>query len=100
VPIEVINWRVISSGPTPDLRLQTENLDAGDAAFARKGSRRAWFPEAKAYVDTPIYDRYRLAVGARFHGPAIVEERESTVIVGGGACYIDEQRNLVVEVGQ
>lgn len=98
VPIELINWRVISSGPTPDLRLQTENTNGGDAAFAHKGSRRAWFPEAKGYVDTPIYDRYRLAVGARFHGPAIVEERESTVIVGGGVCHIDEQRNLVVEI--
>ena len=98
VPIELINWRVISSGPTPDLRLQTENTNGGDAAFAHKGSRRAWFPEAKGYVDTPIYDRYRLAVGAHFHGPAIVEERESTVIVGGGVCHIDEQRNLVVEI--
>ena len=28
-----------------------------------------------------MYDRYRLFPGAGFSGPAIVEERESTVIV-------------------
>lgn len=99
VPIEMINWRVVSAGPTPDLRLRSEAGDQGDAEFARKGSRRAWFPEAKAFVDTPIYDRYRLAKGAEFEGPAIVEERESTVIIGDrGRCSIDAQRNLVVQI--
>ncbi len=97
VPLELINWRVVSTGPTPDLRLQTGSRNVGDAAFALKGTRRAWFPETHGYVATPIYDRYRLAVGAQFAGPAIVEERESTVIVGErGRCHIDEQRNLVV----
>ena len=101
VPIEMINWRVVSAGPTPGLRLRSESENLGDADFARKGTRRAWFPEAKAYVDTPIYDRYRLAVGAHFEGPAIVEERESTVIIGGHSkCQIDEQRNLVVQIGE
>ncbi|MCW1966687.1 MAG: hydantoinase/oxoprolinase family protein [Anaerolineae bacterium] len=101
VPIEIINWRVVSSGPSPALRLRTGAGDVatGSAEFARKGARRAWSPEAKGYVDTPIYDRYRLAVGAHFSGPAIVEERESTVIVGAlGNCHIDAQRNLVVNL--
>ena len=101
VPIEIINWRVVSSGPAPDLRLRSSAGDVavGDATFARKGSRLAWSPEAKGYVDTPIYDRYRLAVDAHFSGPAIVEERESTVIVGSrGNCQIDAQRNLVVNL--
>ena len=33
-------------------------------------------------TDVPVYDRYRLGPGATFDGPAIVEERESTVVVG------------------
>jgi len=99
VAIEVINWRVISSGASHDLRLQIHKDNVGDAAYARKGSRLAWFPETKSYTDTPIYDRYRLAVGAQFNGPAIIEERESTVIIGEhGRCRIDAQRNLVVEL--
>ena len=36
-----------------------------------------------------MYDRYALAPGATFNGPAIVEERESTLIVGPGAACRD-----------
>jgi N-methylhydantoinase A len=66
---------------------------------ARKGERAAYFPEAGGFVGTPIYDRYQLAPGMAFVGPAIVEERESTAIIGPGArCQIDAQHNLVVEL--
>jgi N-methylhydantoinase A len=42
-------------------------------------------------VPHAVYDRYRLFPGARFRGPAVVEEKESTVVVGAGArCSIDE----------
>jgi N-methylhydantoinase A len=46
-----------------------------------------------------VYDRYRLAPGARIAGPAIVEERESTLVIGpGGDAVVDERWNLVVTV--
>jgi N-methylhydantoinase A len=98
VPVEILNWRVVSSGPRPNLRLQITAPAGGDVDTALKGERPAYFPEATGFVPTPIYDRYRLVPGATFVGPAIVEERESTVIVGpGGHCRIDEHHNLVVE---
>ncbi|HEU5086156.1 MAG TPA: hypothetical protein VFT99_01880, partial [Roseiflexaceae bacterium] len=96
VALEILNWRVAASGPRPDVHLQMGQADQGDA---HKGQRQAFFPEAGGFDDTPVYDRYLLRPGSRFSGPAIVEERESTVIVGPGAqCLIDEQWNLVVEV--
>jgi N-methylhydantoinase A len=99
VPVEILNWRVVSSGPKPNLRLQITSSAGGDPATALKGERPAYFPEAQGFIPTPIYDRYRLSPGAAFNGPAIVEERESTVIVGpGGRCRIDEHYNLVVEL--
>jgi N-methylhydantoinase A len=79
VPVEIINWRVVSSGPRPSLELSQE--DAGPVRDAVKGSRRAYFPAAEGSVDTPVYDRYALRPGTRFAGPAIVEERESTLVV-------------------
>jgi N-methylhydantoinase A len=102
VPVEILNWRVISSGPQPDLRLQLGSPSGdGRAEPAKKGERAAYFPESGGFTPTPIYDRYRLAPGASFRGPAIIEERESTVIVGPGAgCHIDEHHNLVVELSQ
>jgi N-methylhydantoinase A len=44
----------------------------------------------------PVYDRYRLDPGAALEGPAVVEERESTVVLGPeGRAEIDAARNLV-----
>jgi N-methylhydantoinase A/oxoprolinase/acetone carboxylase beta subunit len=48
-----------------------------------------------------VYDRHRLDPGARLTGPVIVEERESTTVVGPGArLSVDAHRNLVAEPAQ
>jgi N-methylhydantoinase A/oxoprolinase/acetone carboxylase beta subunit len=45
-----------------------------------------------------VYDRYALEPGAAFVGPAIVEERESTTIIGPAArVHVDAARTLVAE---
>lgn len=99
VGLEVINWRLVVSGPRPELKL-TQRLAAegGAAEAALKGYREAYIHEARTYQRVPVYDRYRLGPGATFHGPAIVEERESTVVVGPrGRVSIDALRNLRVD---
>ncbi|HEX6480929.1 MAG TPA: hydantoinase/oxoprolinase family protein, partial [Ktedonobacteraceae bacterium] len=99
VPVEIINWRVISSGPPAQVRLQVAGDEQRAAQTALKGSREAYFPELGGYAAVPVYDRYGLMPGTGFDGPAIVEERESTVIVGPDCRFrIDEQRNLIVEL--
>ena len=98
VPLEVINWRVVASGPRPELNLKlpTNRRREGNA---RRGFRRAYFPEPGEYIETAVYDRYALDVGMEFIGPGIVEERESTLIVGArGKARIDERLNIVVEL--
>jgi N-methylhydantoinase A/oxoprolinase/acetone carboxylase beta subunit len=65
---------------------------------ALKGSRRAYF-HGPGFVDTPVYNRYALNPGLRIEGPAIIEERESTAIIGvGGRCIVDEHLTLVIEM--
>jgi N-methylhydantoinase A len=99
VPVEIINWRVTSSGPAPQVRLQAAGDEQKAAQSARKGSRMAYFPELGGYHDVPVYDRYSLQPGTDFAGPAIVEERESTAIVGPHCrVRIDKQRNLIIEL--
>jgi len=96
VPVEIMNWRVTVSGPKPEVRLRIESVVD---AVVQKGTRPAYFPELDGYVEVPVLNRYGLTKGYRFTGPAIVEERESTTVIGpGAACFIDEQWNLVVEV--
>ncbi|MEV6640325.1 hydantoinase/oxoprolinase family protein [Amycolatopsis sp. NPDC051371] len=97
VGVEVLNWRVVSSGPVPAVTLRlTSSNTAGDA---RKGTRQAYFPSAGGFVDTAVFDRYLLTPGERVDGPAIVEERESTVVVPPGAhCVVREDAALEVTV--
>jgi len=98
VNIEVLNWRVISAGPKPEVKLEiTGGSAVTTVTETQKGVRPAYFPEAAGFVATPIYDRYQMTPGLRFTGPAIIEERESTVIVGPGSdCQIDDHYNLVI----
>ena len=81
--VEIINVRVSASLEVELGAVQTK-YSAVDAAGPIKGTRPAYFPEFRDVHDTTVYDRYRLAAGQAFDGPAIVEERESTLIVGPG----------------
>jgi len=82
VPVEAITWRVVSSGPRPELELGAVAVDA--SSRPPRAARAAFFPTLGGYVETPVYDRYALRPGARLAGPAIVEERESTLVVAPG----------------
>ncbi|MFI5587833.1 hydantoinase/oxoprolinase family protein [Amycolatopsis sp. NPDC051758] len=97
VGVEVLNWRVVSSGPAPDVTLRLAASESpGDV---HKGTRKAYFPSAGGFVDTAVFDRYRLKPGDRVDGPAIVEERESTVVVPPGAhCVVRADAGLEVTV--
>ena len=71
---------------------------AGSADAARRGTREVLFEGAGA-LPCAVYDRYALAPGASFDGPALVEERESTCCVGPDAqVSVDAFLNLVVEL--
>ena len=48
----------------------------------KKGSRKIHSPQAGAFVDAAVYDRYRLGPGFSFQGPAVVEEREHSTVGG------------------
>ena len=80
----------------------------GPRPAARRGARPATVTRRRAratcgsttrYVATPIYDRYRMGPGTQIEGPAIVEERESTTVVGPGAtARVAEDGSLIIEV--
>jgi N-methylhydantoinase A len=95
---EVLAWRVRVSGPRPALAGRPAGAAAGPA---RKGRRPVWSEERRAFVDADVWDRYRLVSGARIAGPAVVEERESSALIGpGGTGVIDGHGNLVVDLSR
>jgi N-methylhydantoinase A len=96
--LEIVDYRVTASALPPPFDLPRVKRDAttGDAV---RGTRDCYFPEA-GFVETPVWDRYRVAGGMRIQGPAIVQERESTTVVPPGAsAVVDEWQNLVITVG-
>jgi N-methylhydantoinase A len=100
-PIEVVHFRVTATAPRPPAPAHPQPAHTGGAAAAQKGERAVYFPETSGFVATAIYDRYRLAPGARFEGPAVVEERESTVVIlPGSSAQIDSEGNIVVDSRQ
>ena len=95
-PVEVVTWKLSAVGGSPRIALAKAGARAAD--LRRKATRRAYFPEARGYTDTPVYDRYELAAGTSLTGPAIVEERESTTVLPPGVtATVDEYANLIAE---
>ena len=93
--LEIVDYRVTASAPPPPFELPRigHSEAAGDAA---RGSRDCYFPGA-GFVESPVWDRYRLSPGTGIAGPAIVQERESTTVIPPGAsATVDEWQNLVV----
>ncbi|HXM58869.1 MAG TPA: hydantoinase/oxoprolinase family protein [Candidatus Dormibacteraeota bacterium] len=94
---EVLTWRLRVSGPRPTLAARSAGAPAPGPA--RKGRRPVWSEERRGFVEADVWDRYRLAPGAELAGPAVVEERESSALIGvGGRGVVDEHGNLRVEV--
>jgi len=97
LPVEILTCRLTVSGPTPHVDLPKPPAGNTGVDAARKGERLAYFPERNAFVPTPVYDRYRLPNDAVFRGPAIIEEHESTAVIGPGAeISVDVNNNLIV----
>ncbi len=95
VALEVASLRSVVSGPRPEVVLKNPAAAPGKRADALKRARPVYMPESAAFVRCPVYDRY--ALSGKLIGPAIVEERESSVVIGAGAAaQIDENRNLLV----
>jgi N-methylhydantoinase A len=99
-PLEIMNLRVTAVGAVDKAGLARRPLGAPDAAGARKGERPVYFEEQGGFVSTPVYDRDRLAPGNRIAGPAVVEERITTVVVyPGWSMRVDGFENIVMEAG-
>ncbi len=95
--IEAITWRVRASGRNVPLDLKTQAL-SGDPTGSARNNRRVYFGPQHGHLECPVYDRYALGAGAHGEGPALMEERETTVVVGpGGKWKIDAYHNLLVD---
>jgi len=94
--IEVLNWRVRASGPAADLWFGSRQ----DPDVLAGAARPVWEPSSGSFVEAPVHRQGAMAVGSSYRGPLIVEQRETTAVVGAtDTASIDPFGNLVIEVG-
>jgi N-methylhydantoinase A len=84
VPIEIVNWRCRVIGPAERLGALTAAVKPSMLSTGQR-SRRAYFESIGVVEQTPVYTRSALATGTVVCGPAIIEEVESTTVVGPDA---------------
>ncbi|MGB6935194.1 MAG: hydantoinase/oxoprolinase family protein, partial [Xanthobacteraceae bacterium] len=76
VDIEVVSWRIVATGPAAS----RDSVPALSATPGKpRSNRKARFSDKD--VDAPVYARADLACDQVVPGPAIIEERETTIII-------------------
>jgi N-methylhydantoinase A len=98
VPLEIVALRARVLNPRPKLAIAPAEAAAADSAGAMKGRRSVYFEASDGYVETAIYDRGQLPLGTIYEGPAIIEERETSIIAGPDTTFhLDPAANLIID---
>jgi N-methylhydantoinase A len=100
VPIEVVTWRVRASRSAPGVSVfdRAGGAVAVRPAPALDGSRRAWLPGFEGPAEVPVWRREHLEPGMELAGPALVEEAQSTLVLGRGRARVLPGGTLLAEV--
>ena len=101
-PSEIVNWKAQARGPQPVLGRNGYVLSEFEDEKSRealKGHRSAFIPERGESILCSVYDRYALPPGTKLEGPALIEENESTCVIGeGDKVVVDDRHNLIAEI--
>jgi N-methylhydantoinase A len=95
--VEFVNLRLVAVGLTQQPRMSGPPPAAYSAESALKEHRDVCFPASGGWARTPVYDGHRLERGHRVEGGAVIERRNTTIVVEPGweiAC--DRRGNYVL----
>lgn len=104
-PVQLVNIRVTGIGAVPQIELPEIETGGTDASAALITTTQAlmWTDDAgePEWTDTPVYSRRLLRAGNVFAGPAIVEQFDSTTIIGiDQRATIDALGHIIIERSQ
>ena len=95
--METVNARVTAVGVLTKPKLRRETMRGTDASSARKGTRSVFLRGENH--ETSVYDRAKLDPGASIEGPAVIEQKDSTVLLfPGQKAHVDAFRNIVIRI--
>jgi N-methylhydantoinase A/oxoprolinase/acetone carboxylase beta subunit len=95
--IEALNWRLegMARMEWPELISTSKTRPVGGG----RRSRAAYFPDIKAFIDTPVLAEIELIAGEQRHGPVLIEQAGSTVVIGPGDGYsMDDLGNIRISL--
>lgn len=101
-PVQLVNVRVTGVGAVPHVQIAEIERGTADASGAIKTTARALFwkddTAGPEWVDTPVYERSQLLAGNEISGPAIVEQFDSTTIIGmNQQATVDAVGHIIIE---
>jgi N-methylhydantoinase A len=90
-PVEFITFKTRASLPERPFRIPPISGKGKALRDCIKGERNAYSLIQKKFIPFTVVDRLTLFPGAKIDGPAIIEEKESTIVVGEDArASVDE----------
>ena len=95
-PLQFVSLKVVGRGAS-DLPRVPERVARAQERLAATGVRRAYFGPDKGWLDTRLVPRTALS-SEPMEGPVIVEEYDSTTVIGPGwRGRVDGWNNIVIE---
>ncbi|MEM7467240.1 MAG: hydantoinase/oxoprolinase family protein [Pseudomonadota bacterium] len=82
--VDLFHWRVVAHRRVPAPIAPTFDSSAKTSDDAQKGTRRVYFGDIDDYRDTNIFDGDLLERGMIVSGPAVVEQKTTTIVVFPG----------------
>ena len=100
-PVEFVTFKVRASLPKKPFTISKLPTQNRDIKACIKGQRLAFSVIKKDYIPFTVYDRSKLFAHAEFEGPAIIEERESTIVMGEDAtARVDDFGFIWIKLAQ
>ena len=96
---EFLTFRLKVTASRRPVTLAANAQAAGSVEAARRGSRLCLYDGNAQAVDTRVYDWDRMGPGHRLSGPALIDDKTTTVLVPPGfICEVDAYHNLVLRI--
>ncbi len=94
-PVELVNLRAVGTGNTNKIQFPEFELGSPECSSALFDQNQVYF--SGGFVNTNIYHRDKLTAGNQISGPAIVTQKDTTIVIHPGHVgHVDKRLNILI----